>query len=94
LAVRVLIQASLAAATIAVLTAGPASAQAPANANNCYGATQSDAVAGPGGNPGTTNGQVTSGVARTSGADKRNALADFQQNFREEHASCGGTGKP
>ena len=41
------------AAMILALTAGPASAQADPNENNCYGAGQSGNVAGEGGLPGS-----------------------------------------
>ena len=45
--------ASIIAAAILTLAAGPASAAAPPNDHNCYGATESGFVAGPGGNPGS-----------------------------------------
>jgi len=49
---RVLVVSAAAALTLA-LTASPASAAAPANGHNCYGAGQSGNVAGAGGLPGS-----------------------------------------
>ena len=73
-----------AAAMAAVLAiVGPASAAG--EEHNCYGAAVKAFLAGPGGNPGTTNGQVTSGFAQEQLVD------DFQQAFREAAANCGET---
>jgi hypothetical protein len=59
------------AAMILALTAGPVFAQngAPLNDNNCFGAGSSEFVAGPGGNPGTTNGAFTSNFAKVNGGE-------------------------
>jgi uncharacterized membrane protein len=85
---RMMLVAALSGATL-VATAGSALAVgAEPNENNCYGAAVSDFLAGPGGNPGTTNGLVTSGLAQDQMVD------DFQQAFREAAASCGTTGQP
>jgi hypothetical protein len=80
--ITVLTVAMLMAAMLA-LTASMVLAQ-PQPEHNCNGALQSGAVAGQGGNPGTGNGQVTSGVAKDQGVD------DFQQNFGPgASANCG-----
>jgi len=51
---RLVGRASIIAAAILTLAAGPASAAgAPQNGQNCYGAYESGFVAGPGGNPGS-----------------------------------------
>jgi hypothetical protein len=84
------------AASMFLLSVGPASADgAPPNSNNCYGAAQSAFVAGPGGNPGTTNGAVTSSFAQTpSATGTGNAVTDFQMAARDTNANCGNTGAP
>jgi len=95
--IRGAIVALIIAAATSAVAASPASAQGVPNPNenNCYGTAQSGFVAGPGGNPGTTNGEVTSGAARSRpGQVGPNTLVDFQQAAREQNASCGTTGKP
>ncbi len=73
-------------AALLATTAGPALAVgAEENLHNCYGAAVSEFVAGPGGNPSTTNGEVTSGFAQEQLVD------EFQQAFREAAANCGET---
>ena len=79
---RILLLLTVAALLLA-LTAGVALAQATQNPHNCYGAAQSEFVAGAGGNPGTTNGQVTSSFA------KKQQVDEFQQGARESNANCG-----
>ena len=91
---RTLVVAVVAAAAMALMGGTASAAGAPQNANNCYGVAQSAFLAGPGGNPGTTNGAVTSPLAQQRSLTRGSMLKDFQQNARETNASCGTTGAP
>lgn len=82
---RIFFVAALSGAMLAG-TAAPTLAVGPEeNLHNCYGAAVAAFLAGPGGNPGTTNGEVTSGFAQQQLVD------EFQQAFREAAANCGAT---